>query len=606
MKEPNSPRTIPRTLMNPNKDKTRKVLSIIVIVCIAVSVIVMLVLASQTVMPSGSRLSSGVIQVDENYPGYKVSETADGGVPAREYSFYLNEVPLGDECLSVWLEHRDARIYFDDELMYDSGEIRHGSLTRSPGMYWAQIPLFSDDMGKKIRIETRDVYSTILHTTPAILLSSQADLMSYCLRVEWPGIIVALFCMVSGLVYALLAYLLRAGAEVQRKVNLTGLFIAFFGLYRLFDMPVISLLFNDHSLLITYVTLICFTWIPAVFYLSESTRREYNGLFHVIGIIFTCMGGLMTVLQLLGIRDLRQNMNIMYLSMCISFVAVLADYLIRRFVTHKTSVRDRFLIAYVLIIISILLDTMLYFMSGSTRNANIALYVVTIYGLQSGISLTRRIVSRNEELARQEVELADRKGALMLSQMQPHFIYNTMNTIYSLCDINIEDAKTAIHDFSGYLRHNFGSMEKYGPVPFEDELKHTRFYLSIEKLRFGDELNVVYDIEESDFDLPPISLQPVVENAVRHGIRHKTGGGTVTIRTRGTGEAYIVTVEDDGVGFDTSTLGFQEPDSEHNRIALNNVSMRIRQICGGTLNIESTPGQGTCVTMIIPLKKEET
>ena len=147
-------------------------------------------------------------------------------------------------------------------------------------------------------------------------------------------------------------------------------------------------------------------------------------------------------------------------------------------------------------------------------------------------------------------------------------------------------------------------MEQNAPVPFEDELKHTRFYLSIEKMRFGDELNVVYDIEESDFELPPISLQPIVENAVRHGLRHKTGGGTVTIRTRGTDEDYTVTVEDDGVGFDTSTLGFQEPDSEHNRIALNNVSMRIRQMCDGTLSIESEPGVGTVVTISIPVKKD--
>ena len=599
-----SPKTIPRVEMNPIKENYRKVLNIIVIVCIAASVIIMLVLASRTVTPSSSRLATEVKRVDEDYPGFTVSESVDGDASVKEYFFRLNEVPLGGECLSVWLENRDVHIYIDDELMYDSDEIIHSRLTKSPGMYWALVPLFQDDVGKEVRIETRDMYRTLFRKTPAIILSTHGRLVSYCLKVEWPGILVALFCMVSGMFYAILAYLLRVGVEERRKVNLTGLFIAFFGLFRLLDMPLISLLFNDHSLMITYICQICFIWIPAVFYLSESTRREYNELFHVIGVAFAGIAGFLTILQLCGIRDLRQNTNIMYLLLLISLAAVLTDYFIRRFIRHQSFDRDRFLVVYLLIIISIVLDTVLYNMSGGTRNANIALYLVTIYGIQSGISLTRRIVSRNEEMTRQKVELADSKGALMLSQMQPHFIYNTMNTIYSLCDINIEDAKTAIHDFSGYLRHNFGSMEQNAPVPFEDELKHTRFYLSIEKMRFGDELNVVYDIEECDFELPPISLQPIVENAVRHGLRHKTGGGTVTIRTRGTDEDYTVTVEDDGVGFDTSTLGFQEPDSEHNRIALNNVSMRIRQMCDGTLDIESEPGVGTVVTISIPVKKD--
>ncbi|MBO4900607.1 MAG: ATP-binding protein, partial [Lachnospiraceae bacterium] len=156
----------------------------------------------------------------------------------------------------------------------------------------------------------------------------------------------------------------------------------------------------------------------------------------------------------------------------------------------------------------------------------------------------------------------------------------------------------------GYLRHHFRSMEQYGPVSFDEELEHTRFYLSIEKMRFGDELNVEYDIEDTDFELPPLSLQPIAENAVRHGIREKNGRGTVTIRSYRTDEACVVEVEDDGAGFDTSILGEQEPDTEHNRIALRNVSVRVEQLCQGQLSIDSTPGKGTVVTISIPIKKE--
>lgn len=594
---------IPGMRMNPNRENTRRILNIVFIIFIAASIITMLVLASGTVMPTSSRIASEVIIVNSDYPGYEETESVSDSDSVNTYSFRLNRVPLGGECLSVWLVHRDARIYIGDELMYDSYVAHHSRLTQSPGLYWALVPLFEDDMGKEIRIEAHDAYQTLRRTPPAIILTSQGSLVSYCMRVEWPGVIVSIFCMVSGAIYAMMSFTLRAGAEDRRRGNFIGLFLVVFGVYRLFDMPIVTLLFFDHSMLITYINLICFMWMSAVFYLSESSRREYDRLFHTIGIIFSWIAGIMTILQLCGIRDLREDMNIMYLCMIIAFMIVLADYMYGKLISHRKEPAGYFAV-YMMITIGTIVDTLLYYMSGSTRKANITLFLVAIYAVQSGVALIRRIASRNEELVRQRVELADRKGALMLSQIQPHFIYNTMNTIYSLCDINIEDAKKAIHDFSGYLRHNFGSMEKFGPVPFEDELKHTRFYLSIEKMRFGDELNVVYEIEETDFELPPISLQPIVENAVRHGLRNKPGGGTVTIRSRRTDDECVVTIEDDGVGFDTSTLGFQEPDSEHNRIALRNVSVRISQMCEGRLDIESEPGEGTVVTITIPVKKD--
>ena len=601
-----NPQRIPEKGTKTIRENRLFIRNIIFSIVAIVSIVIILVLASGTVMPRSNRIASDVIRVDRDYPGYEVSEGLNGSDPVRIYSFILDDIPLGGECLSVWLVHRDVRIYIDDVLMYDSGEIKPSRLTDSPGSYWALVPLFTDDVGKEIRVETGNAYRMLLESSPAVILSTQGSLVSYCMRVEWPGVIVGIFCMVSGVIYAILACVMRAEDDERRSFAFIGLFISFFGLYRLLDMPVITLLFNDHSMLITYINMICFTWMPAVFYLSESRRWSNNGLFRKIGMAFAAMAMILTVLQVFGIRDMWRNTSFVYICIGISFLVVLADYLIRRFVTHRDSGHSGYMITYVVIIICIMMDSLLYYRSGSTRNANIALYLVAVYGVQSGISLIRSIVSRNEEAARQKMELADRKGALMLSQIQPHFIYNTMNTIYALCDINIEDAKTAIHDFSGYLRHNFGSMEHFGPVPFEEELKHTRFYLSIEKMRFGDELNVVYDIEETDFELPPISLQPIVENAVRHGLRHKTGGGTVTITSRRNGDECVVTVQDDGAGFDTSVLGFQEPDSEHNRIALNNVSMRISQMRGGTLNIESEPGKGTIVTITVPVNKEIT
>lgn len=570
---------------------------------IAAGIITVLAVSYSTLTPSSNRIGRDILYVDKDYPGFS-EQTAEEHPDVKIYSFTVSEMPQGGESLFVWMIHADAWIFVDDELLYDSGDMNYGHLSKSPGQYWAIVPMFEDDLGKEVRVEVREIYNSMFYDTPVMILSAQGNLFSYCARTEAAALIVGLFCIVLGAVYAALAHIMQLGEETRRRADFIGIFLALFGCYRVADMPVITLLFNDHSLMVTYISLICFTWIPAAFYLSESNRQTYNKLYRFIGLIFAVLAFVLLLLQVLGIRDFGQDSDIVFICMFLSFIAVLIDYVYGRWLKHRYSAEYYRIGMFLLVCASVILDYFLYYRNGNTRNANIALYVVCLYGIIAGFEMVRRIRLRNDEVTRQRMELAERKGAIMVSQMKPHFIYNTMNTIYSLCDINIESAKQAIHDFSGYLRHHFRSMECIGPVSFDEELEHTRFYLSIEKMRFGDALNVEYEIEENDFELPPLSLQPIAENAVRHGIREKSGRGTVTIRSYRTDDACVVEVKDDGAGFDTSILGDLKPDSEHNRIALRNVSVRVEQMCQGQLMIDSTPGEGTVVTISIPIKKD--
>ncbi|MCD8109668.1 MAG: histidine kinase [Clostridiales bacterium] len=159
----------------------------------------------------------------------------------------------------------------------------------------------------------------------------------------------------------------------------------------------------------------------------------------------------------------------------------------------------------------------------------------------------------NRQNAEQEKMLVDMNVSLMLSQIQPHFLYNSLSSIRRLIRIDPEVAETAVENFSLYLRQNLESMNRVEPVSFAGEMNHVREYLYLEKLRFGDRLRVEYDLACEDFVLPSLSLQPVVENAVKHGILQKEQGGCVRIRTRRDGKNVILTVEDDGVGFDPDT-----------------------------------------------------
>lgn len=201
-------------------------------------------------------------------------------------------------------------------------------------------------------------------------------------------------------------------------------------------------------------------------------------------------------------------------------------------------------------------------------------------------------------------ELRDTRAELMVSQMQPHFIYNALTAIKYLCKHDPEMAAQTIDEFSGYLRGNIDSLTEKDTIPFEKELEHTRNYLAIEKKRFAERLNVMYQIETENFMIPPLTLQPIAENAVKHGICKKKGGGTLSIHVMETEHAYQIIVSDDGVGFDANVPVGARDGRKH--IGIENVRERVKQRCRGTLKIESIPGKGTVVTIEIPKKQSRT
>ena len=188
----------------------------------------------------------------------------------------------------------------------------------------------------------------------------------------------------------------------------------------------------------------------------------------------------------------------------------------------------------------------------------------------------------------------------MLSQIKPHFLYNTLGSIEALCERDPKAAKLATRKFSKYLRGNMNSLTEEALIPFEKELQHTQLYLELEQIRFGEALRVEYEIGAHDFFIPPLTLEPIVENAVKHGIRKNADGrGTVSIAAAETPGFYRLTVTDDGAGFDPQAV----PDDGEPHIGIRNVRERLDRICGGTLSIDSAPGRGSIVTILLPKER---
>ena len=263
-----------------------------------------------------------------------------------------------------------------------------------------------------------------------------------------------------------------------------------------------------------------------------------------------------------------------------------------------------------LIFISDIFEIASYFISFSNYN----FFLSSTFTVQIGMifALALRYKESREQVSNMENELQQNQIAIMLSQIQPHFMYNSLAVIHQLCTTDPKKAEETVIEFSNYLRGNLDSLTIKELIPFEQELRHVITYLALEKKRFEEKLNIVYDLKIENFKLPVLTLQTIVENAVRYGITKKEDGGTIKISTEKANDNVVITVTDDGVGFDLNReqgtgsrehIGYQL-DNQRSHVGLENVRSRLRTMCGGSLEIQSEQGVGTTVAIIIPINKE--
>ena len=191
-------------------------------------------------------------------------------------------------------------------------------------------------------------------------------------------------------------------------------------------------------------------------------------------------------------------------------------------------------------------------------------------------------------------ELAESRISTMMSQIRPHFIYNTLGSIEQLCKLDPPKAGELVHNFAKYLRGNFGELDNPKPILMSQEMEHVHHYISIENVRFPD-MTFTFEMDSDDFHIPALTIQPIVENAIKHGLMKLPKGGTIRVASYETDTNYCLLVEDNGVGFDTSVLI-----DERKHVGLRNIRERLKVMVNGKLEIESTVGVGTKVLVTIP------
>ena len=212
-------------------------------------------------------------------------------------------------------------------------------------------------------------------------------------------------------------------------------------------------------------------------------------------------------------------------------------------------------------------------------------------------------VAKAKELETEKIilnaKLTESRVSTMMSQIRPHFIYNTLGSIEQLCTIDPKKARELVHNFAKYLRGNLRELDNPRPILMSQEMEHVHHYISIENVRFPD-MTFSFEMNAGDFYIPALTIQPIVENAIKHGLMKLQKGGTIRMMSYETDTHYYVSVEDNGAGFDTNVLI-----DERKHVGLRNIRGRLEAMVNGTLSIESTEGVGTKVLISIPKEVEK-
>ena len=230
----------------------------------------------------------------------------------------------------------------------------------------------------------------------------------------------------------------------------------------------------------------------------------------------------------------------------------------------------------------------IYFLIGFIISIFVFLRIVP-----ENIKEAKKAEQLEKEKIRLDAELAQSRIATLMSQIHPHFIYNTLGSIEQLCELDPPKAAKLVNDFSKYLRGNFGEIDNHRLIRVSKELEHTEYYIGIEKVRFPD-IEFITEMNCCDFSIPALTIQPIVENAVKHGILKRESGGTVKVKIYETDSSYFISVKDNGIGFDVGEI------EDNNHVGLRNIKSRLEAMCGGILHIESIIGVGSKITVEIP------
>ena len=584
----------------------KKIIKITSIVLPALAVLVLailLVTISQTedISVTGTRSSSGFAAVENVTETELTQEDAPIGVQ-KEYIFTLGDTIPHDTSLAFYTVHQYVTVYLDGEEIYSLKPAGSHRFTKTVGSNWVMIPLYAEDSGKEVKVKITPVYESFRNREVTFLIGSPLAIYRNRLAKDLPQIVLASIAILMGFTFVCVAGYSHLKKRPGKRLAILGIFSVMLGLWRLMDTRFTPFMDGGQPVLFYYIaiTMPMLGMLPLVQWtkdsFSEKGRKVISG--YEAGIAILCL--LQFTLQWLGICDLRESMTATHVSMGIG-AAILVGLAVKERKKMQTPLA-------LLCVAGILADVAAFYIKGNSSGLLFSLMAFVIYIMIMGVStmfeysrqqvqiakLDRELAEKDRELAAQERELTDSRIKAMMSQIRSHFIFNVLSTISSYCKVDPKEADQALITFSRYLRRNIQNIEEDGLIDFATELEQVKDYVALEKLRFMDRILFETDIETTSFQIPPLTIQPIVENAIKHGIIEHGKSGVIILQTRRSENFIEITVTDNGVGFDLKLL------EKNESVGIRNVRYRVENMLDGTMEYHSVIGEGTTVTIKIP------
>lgn len=489
-------------------------------------------------------------------------------------------------------------VYVGDALIYVYDPLDtqfFGSLAPSQ---WHYVPLSSGQVGEEITFVTHSALAQYADNMQTIRYGTSDVLRDWVFGSYFPTFLANIFLISTGL----LLFMVTLFPKKVEWMRLAGLFTITMGIWGIGESEFTEFLFFGNYIwnILTFEAIL----FGIYFYTAFICNFIKKHITHFrLWIEYVALGNLIlqNILYWTGAYEFIEMLFLNHI-LVFAIVGVNLYYTIRYrqvWLIEKINIKH---VVYVqgIYFAGVLIEVWQYLVgnisnTGYIFRIGISAYIISIVGLSMQV-----LLERMAETNRLSEELLQYRVAIAKSQIKPHFIFNTLTSIRSLIKIDPEEAYHLVGMFSKYLRVNMNSFEKNEMVPFAKEVDHIRTYVEIEQVRFGKKrVSVVYDLRETAFLVPALSIQPIVENAIKHGICKKAGGGVVTLRSYEMKNDYVIEVIDTGVGFDVKAME-ENIGKQTESIGITNVRFRLHTLVHAKVNAKSIIGKGSKIQIVIP------
>lgn len=535
------------------------------------------------------------ITMDETQDYY--GEAAPAGV-IHEYKFKVPYHLEHDTYLGFYLYHQFADVYIDEENVYRLESTGNLPMIKTPGYNWALIPIYSSDAGKEVSIRITPVYRGADDTVPEFLLGSRSEIIISQLMKSWIKLMICELIIFTGVVLCIFSIYYRRRYHTGVEITGYGVFALCVGLWRYTDTRFSPFMLPNRPVLMFMVSCGVMIIGPIALIISQR-RRIKKEVRYWYKLIVSCIAIVSLLLQWCGIIEVRRLFTIFHMNAIISFWIVLVSVYKEGKTRTNTIGRKAECFSLALMIIGATMDAFVFYMDRIAERTIFFNLTFLIYILMASFSYVIEVREKERLIQEKENQLVQSRVGAMMGQIRSHFVFNILNAISGMCKFDPEKADETVVCFARYLRTNIDIMYTDDLVPFRIALRHLEDYFELEQVRFGEQIRFEQDLGVVNFELPPLVLQPLVENAIKHGLCPNGNKGTVTLRTWMEGEQIKISVSDDGVGFDMDSVDYKTKS-----VGIQNVILRLQYMVNGELTLTSAIGKGTTAVITIEQNPE--